>query len=88
VKEVFLRILGICCPKSTTVLPKDQLTDKAERFFVNETLGGNLQFYKKENSLTLSENPITEEFFEDEDYYRMRYRHHGGTGFPKGFIRH
>lgn len=70
VKEVFLRILELL-PESPPYYPKDQLTDRPERFFVNETIREKiLQFYKKE--IPYSVEIDTEEFFEDEKIIRMR----------------
>ena len=48
VKEVFNRIIELL-PESPPFYPKDQLTDKPERFFVNETIREKiLMHYKKE----------------------------------------
>ncbi len=70
VKEVFHRILELL-PISPPYYPKDQLTDKPERFFVNEIIREKiLQFYKKE--IPYSVEIDTEEFFEDETIIRMR----------------
>ncbi|MEJ1224084.1 GTPase Era [Sediminicola sp. 1XM1-17] len=70
VKEVFHRIMELL-PDSPPYYPKDQLTDKPERFFVNETIREKiLQHYKKE--IPYSVEIDTEEFFEDEDIIRMR----------------
>ncbi len=58
-------------PVSPPYYPKDQLTDKPERFFVNETIREKiLQHYKKE--IPYSVEIDTEEFFEDEEIIRMR----------------
>ena len=70
VKEVFHRILELL-PISPPYYPKDQLTDKPERFFVNEIIREKiLQFYKKE--IPYSVEIDTEEFFEDDAIIRMR----------------
>ena len=70
VKEVFHRIMELL-PVSPPYYPKDQLTDKPERFFVNETIREKiLQHYKKE--IPYSVEIDTEEFFEDEEIIRMR----------------
>ncbi len=70
VKEVFHRILELL-PISPPYYPKDQLTDKPERFFVNEIIREKiLQFYKKE--IPYSVEIDTEEFFEDDTIIRMR----------------
>ncbi len=70
VKEVFNRILDLL-PESPAYYPKDQLTDKPERFFVNETIREKiLLHYKKE--IPYSVEIETEEFFEDENIIRIR----------------
>lgn len=70
VKEVFERILELL-PQSPAYYPKDQLTDKPERFFVNETIREKiLLYYKKE--IPYAVEVETEEFFEDEDIIRIR----------------
>ena len=70
VKEVFNRILELL-PESPPYYPKDQLTDKPERFFVNETIREKiLQQYKKE--IPYAVEIETEEFLEDEKIIRMR----------------
>ncbi len=70
VKEVFQRILQLL-PESPAFYPKDQLTDKPERFFVNENIREKiLVHYKKE--IPYSVEVETEEFFEDEKIIRIR----------------
>ncbi|RKE98231.1 GTPase Era [Ichthyenterobacterium magnum] len=70
VKEVFSRIIEIL-PESPPFYPKDQLTDKPERFFVNETIREKiLMHYKKEIPYAVEID--TEEFFEEENIIRMR----------------
>lgn len=70
VKEVFDRILELL-PESPAYYPKDTLTDKPERFFVNETIREKiLLYYKKE--IPYSVEVDTEEFFEDDDIIRIR----------------
>ncbi|MCW1953805.1 MAG: GTPase Era [Flavobacteriia bacterium] len=70
VKEVFLRLIELL-PVGPAYYPKDQLTDKPERFFVNETIREKiLQHYKKE--IPYAVEIETEEFFEDEEIIRMR----------------
>lgn len=70
VKEVFERIVELL-PPSPPFFPKDQLTDKPERFFVNETIREKiLMHYKKE--VPYSVEIETEEFIEDEDIIRIR----------------
>ena len=70
VKEVFDRIIELL-PESPPFYPKDQLTDKPERFFVNETIREKiLMHYKKEIPYAVEVD--TEEFFEEEHIIRMR----------------
>ena len=70
VKEVFKRIIELL-PESPPYYPKDQLTDKPERFFVNETIREKiLLHYKKEIPYAVEVD--TEEFFEEDDIIRMR----------------
>ncbi|MDD3005288.1 GTPase Era [Flavobacterium sp.] len=70
VKEVFNRIIDLL-PASPAYYPKDQLTDKPERFFVNETIREKiLLHYKKE--IPYSVEIETEEFIEDENIIRIR----------------
>jgi len=70
VKEVFDRILELL-PESPPFYPKDQLTDKPERFFVNETIREKiLMHYKKEIPYAVEID--TEEFFEEDTIIRMR----------------
>ncbi len=70
VKNVFERIIELL-PEAPAYYPKDQMTDRPERFFVNETIREKiLMYYKKE--IPYSVEIETEEFFEDEDIIRMR----------------
>jgi GTP-binding protein Era len=70
VTEVFKRIIELL-PASPAFYPKDQLTDKPERFFVNETIREKILIhYKKE--IPYSVEIETEEFFEDENIIRIR----------------
>ena len=70
VKGVFERIIELL-PEAPPYYPKDQLTDKPERFFVNETIREKILIhYKKE--IPYSVEIETEEFVEDEDIIRMR----------------
>ncbi|WP_378178517.1 GTPase Era [Aquimarina sp. SS2-1] len=70
VKEVFGRIVELL-PESPAFYPKDQLTDKPERFFVNEAIREKiLMHYKKE--IPYAVEVETEEFFEDENIIRIR----------------
>ena len=70
VSEVFQQIVKLL-PESPPFYPKDQLTDKPERFFVNEIIREKiLMHYKKE--IPYSVEIDTEEFFEEESIIRMR----------------
>jgi GTP-binding protein Era len=70
IKGVFERILELL-PASPAYYPKDQLTDKPERFFVNETIREKiLMYYKKE--IPYAVEVETEEFFEDEKIICIR----------------
>ncbi|OBX22687.1 MULTISPECIES: GTPase Era [Bizionia] len=70
VREVFDRIIELL-PESPPFYPKDQLTDKPERFFVNEIIREKiLMHYKKEIPYAVEID--TEEFFEEDDIIRMR----------------
>ena len=70
VAQVFNRVVELL-PESPAYYPKDTLTDKPERFFVNEIIREKiLMHYKKE--IPYSVEIDTEEFFEDELIIRMR----------------
>jgi GTP-binding protein Era len=70
VKNVFERIVALL-PEAPPYYPKDQLTDRPERFFVNETIREKiLKHYKKE--IPYAVEIETEEFLEDEDIIRIR----------------
>jgi GTP-binding protein Era len=70
VKEVFNRILDLL-PESPPYYPKDALTDKPERFFVNETIREKiLLHYDKE--IPYAVEIETEEFMEDDEIIRIR----------------
>lgn len=70
VKEVFDRILELL-PESPPYFDKDSLTDKPERFFVNEIIREKILLnYNKE--IPYSVEVVTEEFKEDEDIIRIR----------------
>ncbi len=70
VKEVFHRIVELL-PESPPFYPKDQLTDKPERFFINESIREKiLLHYKKE--IPYAVEVETEEFFEEEKIIRIR----------------
>ncbi len=70
VKEVFNRIIELL-PESPAFYPKDQLTDKPERFFINETIREKILIhYKKE--IPYAVEIETEEFFEEENIIRIR----------------
>jgi GTP-binding protein Era len=66
-KEEIVRLL----PESPPYFPKDQLTDKPERFFVNETIREKiLMLYKKEVPYAVEIE--TESFKEEENIIRIR----------------
>jgi len=70
VEEVFRRILELL-PEGPPYFSKDQITDKPERFFVNETIREKiLMHYKKE--IPYSVEVETEEFLEDEKIIQIR----------------
>jgi len=70
VQNVFDRIIELL-PESPAFYPKDQLTDKPERFFVNEAIREKiLMHYKKEIPYAVEVD--TEEFFEEDNIIRMR----------------
>lgn len=70
VQNVFDRIVELL-PESPAFYPKDQLTDKPERFFVNEAIREKiLLHYKKEIPYAVEVD--TEEFFEEEEIIRIR----------------
>ena len=70
VKQVFQRLLELL-PESPAYYPKDQLTDKPERFFVNEKVRDKILLqYKKEIPYAVEID--TDEFFEEEDIIRIR----------------
>jgi GTP-binding protein Era len=70
VTQVFKRILELL-PESPAFYPKDQLTDKPERFFVNEAIREKiLTYYKKE--IPYAVEIETESFEEFEDIIKIR----------------
>ncbi len=70
VESVFYKIIELL-PESPSFYPKDQLTDKPERFFVNETIREKiLQQYKKE--IPYAVEIETESFVEEDDIIKIR----------------
>ena len=70
VDTVFEKIVELL-PESPAFYPKDQLTDKPERFFVNEAIREKiLMHYKKE--IPYSVEIDTEEFFEEKNIIKIR----------------
>ncbi len=70
VETVFYKIIELL-PEAQPFYPKDQLTDKPERFFVNENVREKiLKHYKKE--IPYSVEVITESFVEEETIIRIR----------------
>ena len=69
--QELLQILLELIPESPHYFPKDQLSDKPERFFVNEAVRKNiLQHYDKE--VPYAVEVITESFKEEETIIRIR----------------
>lgn len=67
---IFNKILDLL-PEGPAYFPKDQLTDKSERFFVNETIREKILIhYKKE--VPYSVEVETEEFIETDSLIRIR----------------
>ncbi|MCK5782493.1 MAG: GTPase Era [Flavobacteriales bacterium] len=70
VNVVFDKILELL-PESPAFYPKDQLTDKPERFFVNEIVREKILIhYKKE--IPYAVEVVTEDFFEEEEIIKIR----------------
>ncbi|NER18743.1 GTPase Era [Spongiivirga citrea] len=70
VEEVVQKIISLL-PESPPFYPKDQLTDKPERFFVNEAIREKILInYKKE--IPYSVEVDTEEFIEDDKIIKIR----------------
>ncbi len=70
VETVFYKIIELL-PEAPPFYPKDQLTDKPERFFVNETIREKiLQHYKKE--IPYSVEVETESFIEEDNIIKIR----------------
>ncbi len=70
VQTIFEKIVELL-PESPAFYPKDQLTDKPERFFVNEAIREKiLMHYKKE--IPYSVEIDTEEFFEETKIIKIR----------------
>ena len=70
VQTIFDKIIELL-PESPAFYPKDQLTDKPERFFVNEAIREKILIhYKKE--IPYSVEIDTEEFFEEEKIIKIR----------------
>ena len=69
--DELLQLLIKLIPESPAYFPKDQLSDKSERFFVNEAIRKSiLQSYDKE--VPYSVEVITESFKEEEKIIRIR----------------
>ncbi|WP_340203523.1 GTPase Era [Ascidiimonas sp. W6] len=70
IQQVLDRIVELL-PEAPAYYPKDQITDKPERFFVNEAIREKILLnYKKEIPYAVEVD--TEEFFEDEKIIRIR----------------
>ena len=82
--NIFNRILDLL-PESEAFYPKDQLTDKTERFFVQEIIREKiLKFYKKE--VPYATEIEVEEFKEDDKIIRMRAVIYVERATQKGII--
>ena len=69
--DVVLKHLIELIPESPPYFPKDQLTDKPERFFVNEILREKiLLYYNKE--IPYSVEVITEDFIEEDNIIKIK----------------
>ena len=69
--DIVLKHLIELIPQSPPYFPKDQLTDKPERFFVNEILREKiLLYYKKE--IPYSVEVVTEDFKEEENIIKIK----------------
>ena len=69
--EAVYKLIIELLPEGPAYYPKDQLTDKTERFFVNETIREKILIhYKKE--VPYSVEVDTEEFIEADDIIRIR----------------
>lgn len=70
IEQVFYKIVELL-PESPPFYPKDQLTDKSERFFANETVREKiLQYYKRE--VPYSVEVETESFVEEDNIIKIR----------------
>ena len=70
IEEVFSRILELL-PEGPAYFPKDQFTDKPERFFVNESIREKI-FLKYKKEVPYAVEVETEAFLEDEKIIRIR----------------
>ena len=69
--DIVLKQLIELIPQSPPYFPKDQLTDKPERFFVNEILREKiLLYYNKE--IPYSVEVVTEDFKEEENIIKIK----------------
>lgn len=69
IKDVFNRLLELL-PESPPFYPKDQLTDKSERFFVNETIREKI-FLNYQKEIPYCSEVETKSFKESEDIIRI-----------------
>lgn len=84
IEPVFKRILELL-PESEPYFPKDSLTDKPERFFVQEIIREKIFLnYKKE--IPYSVEVVVEEFKEEEKIIRMRAIIYVSRDSQKGII--
>ncbi|MBI9067027.1 MAG: GTPase Era [Salinivirgaceae bacterium] len=84
IESVFKRILELL-PESPAYFPKDELTDKTERFFVQEIIREKIFLnYQKEIPYSCEVN--VEEFIEEEDIIRIRALIYVARDSQKGII--
>jgi len=84
IEPVFKRILELI-PESEPYFPKDSLTDKTERFFVQEIIREKIFLnYKKE--IPYSVEVVVEEFIEEEKIIRIRAIIYVSRDSQKGII--
>lgn len=84
IPEVFAEILALT-PEHPAYFPKDELTDKPERFFASEIIREKIFLnYKKE--VPYSSQVVITEFVEEEDIIRMRAEIYVERKSQKGII--
>ena len=82
-EQVFWSWCWSACPSTQQYYPKDELTDKPERFFAAEMIREKIfKLYKKE--MPYSCEVVMEEFKEEENIIRIRGHDLRGAGQPEG----